>query len=157
MEYGCTIAVAALPQEQSQPLALSLRDADQWHTTFGSGRESTAGVKVNHKSVMGYPAFWRGVNLLANGVAGLPVDVFKRTGEDREIDHKHPAQKLIKRKASPVQRARKFRKTMQAHALIFGNGFAYIERSGPMNTGNPVAMWILDPQSMIVRYMDGEL
>ena len=76
MEYGCTIAVAAMPQEQ--PQAINLRDADRWHQTFNSGRESLAGVKVNHKSVVGYPAFWRGVNLLANGVSGLPIDVFER-------------------------------------------------------------------------------
>jgi HK97 family phage portal protein len=46
---------------------------------------------------------------------------------------------------------------MQGHALIFGNGFAWIERAGPMNTGKPVAMWIMDPQQMLVRYVDGEL
>jgi len=156
MEYGCTIAVSAMPQEQ--PQAINLKNADQWHQTFNSGRESLSGVKVNHKSVVGYPAFWRGVNLLANGVSGLPIDVFKREGnEDRVIAKQHPAQKLIRRLASPIQHARQFQKTMQGHALIFGNGFAWIERAGPMNTGKPVAMWVMDPQQMLVRYIDGEL
>lgn len=156
MEYGCTIAVAALPQEQ--PQAINLRDADRWNSVFETGAKSTAGVKVNHKSVVGYPAFWRGVNLLANGVSGLPIDVFRREGdEDRVIAKQHPAQKLIKRLASPIQHARQFQKTLQGHALIFGNGFAWIERSGPMNTGKPIAMWVLDPQQMAVRYLDGEL
>ena len=152
MEFGCTIAVAALPQEQ--PQAINLRDADRWNTVFQSGRESTAGVRVNHKSVIGYPAFWRGVNLLANGVSGLPVDVYKRSGDDREIDRAHPAQKLIKRQASPIQHARKFQKTLQGHSLVFGNGFAWIERDARMR---PVALWIMDPQQMAVRYVDGEL
>lgn len=153
MEYGLTeIVVNATPIQQ--PQAISLRDADQWHTVMGGTSETTSGVKVNHKSTIGYPPFWRGVNLLANGVAGLPIDVFRREDDDRVVATSHPAQKLIKRLASPILRARKFRKTLQGHALLFGNGFAWIERDERFR---PVALWILDPQRMIVRYVDGEL
>jgi len=156
--YGVSEIIASPTPATTQPESISLREADTWNAVFNGGRESLAGVKVNHKTTMGYPAFWRGVNLIANGVAGLPIDTFRRESDgDRVIMSHHPAQKLIKRMASPVLRARKFRKTLQAHALIFGNGFAYIERAGEGNVGQPVAMWIHDPQRMTVRYMDGEL
>lgn len=154
MEYGVTVMANPVP---AQPEAVNLRDADQWRTLFGSGRESSSGLKVNHKNVIGYPPFWRGVNLLSNGVSCLPVDVFRRRGDDRDVDRNHPAQQLCKLEASPIQSAERFRKTLTSHALIFGNGFAWIEREGRGNVGDPVALWTLDPQNVIVRYMDGEL
>jgi hypothetical protein len=59
MEYGVSeFTVNATPV--GQPQAITMRDADQWNVMFGGGRESLAGVKVTHKSVMGCPAFWRG-------------------------------------------------------------------------------------------------
>lgn len=153
MEYGVSeFVVQALPT--TQPTMVSPREADRWNLHFGGGREVLSGIRVNHKSTIGYPPFWRGVNLLANDVADLPLDVFRRDGDDREIARTHPAQKLIKQAASPVMHARAFRSTMMGHALLFGNGFAWIERD---QRSRPIALWVLDPQQMIVRYLDGEL
>lgn len=153
MEYGVSeIVVNGLPARQ--PDAISLRDAERWHTTFGNTRVTSSSAVVDHKSTIGYPPFWRGVNLLANGVAGLPLDVFKRQGDDRTVATRHAALPLLKRQANPVIRARKLRKTLTAHALLFGNGFAWIERDERMN---PIALWPLDPQRVVVRYVDNEL
>lgn len=153
MEYGVSeLVVNASPV--SQPQAISLRDGDRWQTTFGSSRTTSSSAVVDHRTTIGYPPFWRGVNLLANGVAGLPLDVFRRVKDDRQLAPRHPAYGLLKRQANPVIRARKLRKTLTAHALLFGNGFAWIERDERMN---PVALWPLDPQRVVVRYMDTEL
>ena len=153
MEYGVSEFVVQSSQV-SQPQAISLRDADAWNTVFSSGRTGTAGVKVTPKTLMGCPAFWRGVNLIANGVC-LPLDVFKRTTNNgREVDDIHPAQGLVCLDASPVVDACVLRETMQAHALIYGNGMAWIERG---RRGEPIALWVLNPEQMIIRYMDGEL
>lgn len=138
----------------AQPHAVSLRDHDRWFELFGNSRQASSGVKITHRSVIGYPPFWRGVNLLANGVAGLPLDVFRRDGEDRVVAGDHPAQKLIKRKASPILRSRKMIKTLMSHAILFGNGFAWVERDARLK---PIGLWPLDPQNIIVRYMDDEL
>ena len=137
----------------AQPLNIAPTNAALWHSTFESGNTAASGIRVDHKSTIGYPPFWRGVNLIANAVSGLPCDVFRRDGDDREIATAHPAQKLIKRLASPIMRANDFRKTMTSHALLFGNGFAWIERQN----SRPTALWVLDPQRMMIRYMDGEL
>jgi len=135
-----------------EPQALSLLDADQWHQAFGTTSSTLSGVKVNHKSVIGYPAMWRGINLLANSVGGMPLDIYRNPA--REIDRNHPAQKLMKRMASPIVTACNFRKTMMSHMLLFGNGFAWIERD---SANNPIELWPLDPQSVIVRFYEGEL
>ena len=154
--YGVT--VMANPAAVSQPQAVTMRDANQWNTLFHTGRESSSGMKVTHKSVIGYPPFWRGVNLLANGVACLPLDVFRRrAGGDREVDSRHPAQRICKMEASPIVSAERLRKTMTGQALTFGNSFAWIERALAGNLGDPVALWLLDPENMIVRYVDDDL
>ena len=137
----------------AQPRNVSPLDAEQWHTMFETGGTASSGVKVDHKTTIGYPPFWRGVNLIANAVSGLPCDVFRRDGDDRTIATSHPAQKLIKRRASDVVRADTFRQTLMSHALLFGNGFAWIERQGM----RPVGLWPLDPQRVMMRYTEGEL
>ena len=75
----------------AQPSAISVKDPDRWATMFDTDRKTSAGVSVNHRTTIGYPPFWRGVNLLANGVGGLPVDVYRRTGDDRRVANTHPA------------------------------------------------------------------
>ena len=152
MDYGVSEWVVN-PVPAAPPQAINLRDGETWRNIFGGGKTSS-GVNVDHKTTIGYPPFWRGVNLLANGVSGLPVNVYRRTGDDREVAKTHPAHRMVKYRASSIMRASKFRKTMQGHALLFGNGFAYIERD---ERERPKNLWILNPQAMIVRYMDGEL
>lgn len=150
-----TFIINAGPVEQ--PQNISLTDADRWLTVFDSGGKATSGSKVGHMQAVGYPPLWRAVSLISNDVAGLPLDVYRRSDNNgREIARTHTAQKLVKHKASPIVRACVFRKTLTAHALFFGNGFAWIERN---SMRQPVALWILDPQQMLIRYVadDDEL
>jgi len=161
MTYGVTEIVASPTPVSAtgsgiaaiEPQALSLTDSEGWAKIFGTGTSNNlAGVKVNHLSVMGYPPMWRGINLLANSVSCLPMDVYRNPS--REIATNHPAQRLLKHRANPIQSATNFRKTAMGHMLLFGNAFAVIERSP---TNEPVAMWHLDPQSVVVRFFEGEL
>ena len=153
MEYGVSeIVVNATPM--SQPQAITLRDAERWHTMFGGHTSTTSGAKVTHTTTLGHAPFWRGVNLLSNAVANLPVNVYRRDGDDREVDVDHPGQRLLKLDANPVMDAATFIETTVAHAILIGNGIAYIERNARQE---PIELWPLDPQSTIIRYMDGEL
>jgi HK97 family phage portal protein len=47
-----------------------------------------------------------------------------------------------------------FIETIISHAILTGNGTAWIQRN---NRQEATELWILDPQSTIIRYMDGEL
>lgn len=130
---------------------VALTDADRWRTLFGGGATANSGVQVSHRSAVGYPPLWRAINLISNDVAGLPLDVYRREDNNgREIAKGHPVQRLVKVRANAAMRACVFRKTLTAHALMFGNGFAYIERDQRMR---PIALWPLDPQGVIIRYM----
>jgi len=153
MEYGVTeLLVNATP---SQPVAIAPTESDRWNTMFSQGRTASSSMRVNHKSVIGYAPFFRGINLIANSVSGLPRNVYRRTGDDdREIATQHPAQRLIKRQASPVMLSHKLFQTLQSHALLFGNGFAWIERNERFQ---PTSLWPLDPQATLIRFVDEEL
>lgn len=133
---------------------VSLLDSQRWNTVFQNNGTANSGVSVNHKSAIGYPPLWRAISLLSNDVAGLPLDVYKRTENNgREIARNHSAERLLKTRSSSIMRASVFRKTMTAHALLFGNGFAWIERN---SARQPSAMWVLDPQNMIIRYVEDD-
>ena len=152
MEYGVTQL-----HVNATPTMISPTESERWNTVFQSGRMASSSVRVTHKSVVGYAPYFRGVNLIANSVSGIPCNVFRRLGtDDSEIALLHPAQKLIRRggEASEVMASNTFIQTLQGHALIFGNGFAFIERN---ERQQPIALWPLDPQSTVIRYVDGEL
>lgn len=149
MEYGVTV------YSNPTPVITARSDDHLWRgVTFGGGRETNAGVRVTDKKAMGYPPFWRAVNLIASKVAGLPLDCFRRDRKgNKKVDLRHPAQKLMNKRVSTYMSAYQFRETMTGLAVEFGNAYASIDRQD----GVPVAMAIWNPQNVMVRVMDGEL
>lgn len=150
-EFGVTIIAQASP--------VSARtDEHLWRSiSLGSDFPSIrakSGAAVNPKTAMGYPPLWRAVNLIANSVAGLPFDVFRRQRDGgKRVDNRHPAQALLDRSASQFVNAYTFRRTMTALALLHGNSYASIDRV----EGRPVSLSIWNPSQTIVRIMDGEI
>ena len=51
---------------------------------FGMGSMSDAGVHVTIDSALGIPAIWDAVNFIAGTIAGLPLNVYRKTSEGRE-------------------------------------------------------------------------
>lgn len=122
----------------------SLRDVDAFSADVLDGRAVSSGVTVNSRTVLGYPAFWRGVNIIANVCAKLPLYV-RQVNDDggKPIDRQHPAYPLLNRKANPFMSASTFQRTLTLHAQMHGNGYAWIDRN---NRGLPVELMVLDPQ-----------
>ena len=110
---------------------------------FGDGASAASGVKVTKDTALGLPAFWRAVNLISGDVAKLPCHVYKRRssgGKDR--DTRHPSYYRIRWEPNGYQSAFQFRRTLTGHAIIHGNGYAYIFRRGD---GSVDEMYALDP------------
>src|SRR5690606_8385726 len=81
---------------------------------------------------------------ISQSVAKLPMFVYRRGADDsREKDSKHPAFKLLRRQPSEFYTALQFKFVLQSHALVFGNGYAYILRD---EAANPIELLILDPE-----------
>jgi len=128
---------------------------DQALNYLTSGTQSYSGVRVTREVALGNPAVWRAVNLISSHVAKLPLHVFKRGENDsRERATQHPAYKLLKRESAETVSAYTFKQTLQAHALLNGNGYSWISRD---SLGKPTELLILDPESTTPARENGRL
>ena len=126
--------------------SVPLTDPDAWHDVFGGG-PSDAGVVVNRQTALTYATFWRGLNLISGAVAKLPFYVKKyRHDGGWEKYKKHPSYRLLLRKPNQFMIALVLRRTMQYHALIRGNGYAYINRLGSGAPDPDNGLLLLDPE-----------
>jgi HK97 family phage portal protein len=117
---------------------------------------SNAGPSVNQASSLTYSAVWSAVRAISEGVASLPLQVFRRDvngGRNKATDH--PLYKILHDRPNPEMGALQFRETLLAHVLTWGNGYAEIERDP---AGNIIYLWPLRPDvCQPVRDKNGDL
>ena len=128
------------------------RDAPQ-NSTAGSGYTfffggSTSGKAVTERSAMQMTAVYSCVRILAEAVAGLPLNLYRYTedgGKEKAIDH--PLYLLLHDEPNPEMSSFVFRETLMTHLLLWGNAYAQIIRNGK---GEVVALYPLMPNKMTV-------
>lgn len=116
---------------------------------------SSSGMPVNHNSILGSAGVWRAVNLISSSVARLPCHVYRRQNDGGRLRAKnHPASYLLNKK--PAENLTPFIlfQTLMSHALIHGNGYAYVYRD---NDASPSSLLILDPQQTYPVRENGNL
>lgn len=110
----------------------SLNDPRAWDA-FVEGEPVASGVRVNEHRAMAVTALWQGVSMISGDIARMPLHPYKR-GNDRddyrEVDWTHPAYKVVRRRWSPEKASFHGWRTIVAHALLWGNGYAYVVRNG---------------------------
>jgi HK97 family phage portal protein len=112
-------------------------------------------VVVDRNTVLGYPAVWRCVSLIANKVAGLPLNCYKRTPKGgRAIDLDHRAEWLLDHAPSELYSPFSWKSTMCLSVLLHGNAFSWIKRDPQ---GRPEELIILDPEKTGISIEDGNL
>jgi len=114
-------------------------------TSVNLGGRSLAGVKVDNEAALSVSAFYRGVKLLADSVAKVPIKVFARDddGRGREPAPSHPAYRLLRRQPNAWMNAWDMKWLMQRFLLLHGNGYLVIARNG---RGEPAELLPLDPR-----------
>ena len=127
-------------------------------SAVGLEKRSTLGVNgwpiplsasaVTPASAQGVSAVYACVQAIAETTAGLPLILFKRTGDDRERASDHPLYRVLHDMANPEQTALEFREYMQACVLLRGNAFARIVRG---YDGQVRELWPLNPDTVQVR------
>jgi HK97 family phage portal protein len=108
---------------------------------FG-GMPASSGVSLNETTAMTYSAVWAAVNLIAGAIASVPLNLYKRDGQGKVLFSGHPLHRMLHERPNPQMGSAIFRRTLQAHKLIWGNGYAEIERD---QLGRPVYLWPLLP------------
>ena len=128
------------------------RDAPQ-NRTAGSGYTfyfggSTSGKAVTERSAMQMTAVYSCVRILAEAVAGLPLNLYRNTedgGKEKAIGH--PLYFLLHDEPNPEMSSFVFRETLMTHLLLWGNAYAQVIRNGK---GEVMALYPLMPNKMTV-------
>jgi HK97 family phage portal protein len=90
------------------------------------GSESKAGVTVTEQTALNVAAVMTCVSLISRTVATLPIGVFERLNDKgKKPAAFHPLQRVLA-KPNSWQTRNEFIGMMQAHALLRGNAYAYV-------------------------------
>lgn len=92
------------------------------------------------------------VGAISTAIASLPVFVFRRSDEGREVDDSHPLARLIRRGPNPHQTWPDFAEWLSATLLLRGNSVCEIVRDG---RGAVVALEPIPPRQLIFVEMAG--
>ena len=99
-----------------------------WAALFGQ-QNSRAGVSVNVDSALKVSTVFACLRVLADGIAQVPLKVYREKADgSKELAKDHPAYRLLSRRPNEWMTSFEFRQVMMFHAVLLGNGCAYIGR-----------------------------
>ncbi len=99
-----------------------------WSAMFGQ-QNSRAGVSVNVDSALKVSTVFACLRVLADGIAQVPLKVYREKADgSKELAKDHPAYRLLSRRPNEWMTSFEFRQVMMFHAVLLGNGCAYIGR-----------------------------
>lgn len=102
-----------------------------------------AGVVINQDTALNYSAVYSCVKVISETIAQLPWSVFQNvSGGTTDKNVTHPVYRLIHTRPNPEMTSFSFKETMMAWALLWGNGYAEIEKDV---SGRPIALWPISP------------
>ncbi len=130
----------------------SLNDPAAWDA-FGGGQASVSGVPVTHYKAMTVAAVWQCVSQISGDISKLALEP-KKTDRDSTVDKNHPSYRLVRRQWNNETPAFQGWRTALIHALLWGDGFAFIERNG---RGDPIGLYNLLPDQVSVERIDGRI
>lgn len=116
------------------------------------GRETSSGVTLTEKNVLGIPAVFACVRVLAESVAALPLMVYQRLPNgNRERADDFSLFHLLHRKPNPRMTSFELRETIMGHLCLRGNSYTYVQR----DMGEVVGLWPLHPDRMTIDTKNG--
>lgn len=109
------------------------------------GARTGSGITVSPESSMRSTAVLACVRVIAETIASLPVDTFKRLdGSAKEKARSHYAYRLLHDQPNPYMTSFTWRETMMGHILLWGNHYSYMVLNG---SGGVKELWPLPPWS----------
>ena len=119
---------------------------------FFNTSKSKTGQMVDARSALGLSAVWRALNILADSIASLPIDVVRDSGASITPQPRHPVSRVLKVNPSPLFTPYTLLHTMVVHAALTGNGYAYIRRERV--TRYPKEILIIEPHRVSIHVME---
>lgn len=113
---------------------------------MGAGA-SASGISVTTENALGVPAVWAAVNFLSGTLAGLPLQVYRKTREGRERVSTGIAP-ILHDAVNDEMSSFEWRKYIFDNVLTGGRSLTFIERNAQNKVMN---LWPLDPAGVSVK------
>jgi HK97 family phage portal protein len=120
----------------------------EWLLDIWQGGRTDSGIRVSEMTALQVSTVFACVQLIANAVAGLDLNVYERYVTEKNeragkrLAFDHNLFDLLQNEPNDEMTSFTFRKTLQCHALLWGNLYAEIERDGG---GRVIALWPRNP------------
>lgn len=105
----------------------------EWLLDIFNGGRTDSGIRISEMTALQVSTVLACVNIVSNGIASLPLHVYERTQEGgrrgKQLAYDHSLFDLLAHEPNPEMSSPVFRKTLSAHACLWGNAYAEIERS----------------------------
>ncbi len=97
-------------------------------TVLDDASQSGSGIRVTEQTAWNLSAVYAAIRLLSETIAQLPLNLYRRTGEQTSMAGQHPLSRMVHRSPNDRQTSFVWRETQMGQALTYGNGYAYIQR-----------------------------
>lgn len=125
----------------------SLADPAPWLLDLFGATPALSGVTISPATAMRCTPVRAAVEAISESVGGLPLHVYERDGDARERAPDHPAYAILHDQANDWTPASLFREQVTRDALLWGNGYAFINRAD----GQPRELIRLAPSAVTVE------
>ena len=118
------------------------------------GRETSSGIHITEAVVLGIPAVYACVRVLAEAIASLPLLVYERfPNGDKERARDFSLFTLLHDQPNSLMTSYELRELIAAHLCLGATHTRYIERQAE----KVVALWPLHPDKVMVELKGREL
>lgn len=119
----------------------------EWLLDIFNGGRTDSGIRVSEMTALQVSTVFACVNLISSAIGFLPLHIFewveaKDRRRGKRVAYDHDAYDLLRYEPNRDMTAFTFRKTLQAHALLWGNCYAEIQRN---ESNRIVALWPRNP------------
>lgn len=92
-----------------------------------AGRGGDDGEGMTLDKALTYPPVWNAVSKITGHIAALPLNLHRETSKGNKKQTTHAGWKRLRVRANGYQSPFVFKRQLQMHALMVGNGYAYIK------------------------------
>lgn len=133
------------PIRATQPEATQQRSLEELAKFYGLEVSTPAGVPVTEQTSLRLSTVYACVRLIAESLASLPLQVFRRLDRGKQLLPADERYRILHDQPNAAMDSFTFRETLAGHVLLWGNGYAWIERGA---RGKIVALWPVRPDKI---------
>lgn len=126
-------------------------NSEQFINLFAGGGITKSGEVITAESSLEIGAIYACVNIKANAIAKLPLQLFIKSKNGRERNRSHAVSHLLEKRPNKYMTPFVFKHTITVHRNLWGNAYIKINFNGP----TPSSLDILNPERVQV-YKDTE-